>query len=374
MMKATSVKFNNRIQTDFVKDLRHQVNQYFAEHNISQYANISMKFKTAFMIALYFVPMILMYTGIIHGLWPVMLLWFIMGFGMSGIGLAVMHDANHGAYSKNKTVNQILGYLLNFLGAYHINWQIQHNMLHHSFTNIDGFDGDIDNPIMRFSPTQKRRPFFRFQVFYAPILYGLMSLYWLVSKDFERLVRYHKLNYLSRKGLTLGRAFTIVIFNKIWYLGLTLALPILLVDLPWYQTLLGFLMMQYICGLMLALIFQPAHVVEDSSFYAVDDEKGIEHNWAIHQLYTTANFAHKSRLFSWFIGGLNYQIEHHLFPHICHIHYKKLSPIVKAVAEKYGYPYRQQRTFLGALRSHFTLLHQLGTGKYDRLQAVKAGV
>lgn len=370
-MKAQSVKFNNKIQTTFVKELRKNVNQYFKEKNITPYANTSMKLKTAFMIALYFVPMILMFTGVVSGTWPVLAMWFLMGLGMSGIGLSIMHDANHGAYSKNKRVNFVLGYLVNFLGAYHINWQIQHNMLHHSFTNIDGFDGDIENPIMRFSPTQKRKKFFSFQVFYAPLLYGLMTLYWIFSKDFERLVRYDKRNYLSRKGLTLKKAMAIVIFNKIWYLALTLGIPLLVVAVPWWLTIVGFVMMHYICGLLLALIFQPAHVVEDTSFYKVENEGSIENNWAIHQLHTTSNFAHKSRVFSWFIGGLNYQIEHHLFPHICHIHYKNISSIVKATAEKHGFPYHQNKTFFGALKSHFTLLHHLGTGKYDRLLAEK---
>jgi linoleoyl-CoA desaturase len=369
-MKADVVKFNNKLQMPFVKELRNNVSQYFKDRNITPYANASMKFKTAFMILLYFVPMVLMYTGAVSGTWPVMAMWFIMGFGMAGIGLSIMHDANHGAYSKNKQVNNALGFLINFLGAYHINWQIQHNMLHHSFTNIDGFDGDIENLVMRFSPTQKRRKYFRFQVFYAPFLYGLMTLYWMISKDFERVVKYNRMGYLKRKGLSYRKTMGIVILNKTWYLGLTLILPLLIVNIPWWQTILGFLMMHYICGLMLSLIFQPAHVVEHNKFvHAPEEGEVIQEHWTVHQLRTTSNFAHRSRIFSWFIGGLNYQIEHHLFPHICHIHYKNISKIVKATAEKYDIPYHQHRTFFGALGSHFRLLNQLGTGKYDRIMA-----
>lgn len=365
-METSTVKFNNQLNKDFVKELRQNVNNYFKEKKINQYANLNMKFKTAFMLALYFVPMALMNFGVVSGLWPVMLLWVIMGFGMSGIGLSIMHDANHGAYSKNKKVNNALGYLMNFIGGWHINWQIQHNMLHHSFTNIDGYDGDIENVAMRFSPTQKRRPFFKFQVLYAPILYGLMTLYWLLSKDFERVVKYNKKNYLQRKGLSYKKAMRTVIINKIWYLALTLVLPLIVVALPWWQTLLGFFIMHYICGLALAFIFQPAHVIEDTRFYKVEEDQSIEDNWAVHQLRTTSNFAKNSYFFSWFIGGLNYQIEHHLFPHICHVHYKGISGIVKETALKYGHPYHENKTFAGALFSHFKLIHQLGTGKYDK--------
>jgi linoleoyl-CoA desaturase len=365
-MNKLNVKFNNQLNKDFVKELRNNVNKYFKEKGINQYANANMKIKTTFMFCLYFIPMILMFTGVVTGVWPIMGMWFLMGMGMSGIGLSVMHDANHGAYSKNKIVNNLLGFSVNFLGAYHINWQIQHNMLHHSFTNIHDHDGDIENVLMRFSPTQKRKKINTFQVIYGPILYGLMTLYWVFSKDFERLVKYNKMNYLSRKGLTLKKATWTLLFHKIWYLALTLVLPILIVDLAWWQTLLGFLGMHYICGLTLALIFQPAHVVQETDFYKLDESESIENNWAVHQLHTTSNFANKSVIFSWFIGGLNFQIEHHLFPHICHIHYKKISKIVKQTAEKYGHPYHQKKTFLGALISHFTLLHRLGTGSYDR--------
>jgi linoleoyl-CoA desaturase len=140
----------------------------------------------------------------------------------------------------------------------------------------------------------------------------------------------------------------------------------IVLNLSLWQILLGFLVMHFISGLILALIFQPAHVIESTDFYKIGDSGNIENNWAIHQMKTTSNFANGSRVFSWLIGGLNYQIEHHLFPHICHVHYPKISGIVKETAEKFNVPYLQHKSFAGALKSHFSLLHQLGTGKYDR--------
>jgi len=239
-------------------------------------------------------------------------------------------------------------------------------VLHHSFTNVEGFDGDIDNPVMRFSPNQKRKKIFRYQVFYAPLLYGIMTINWIISKDFERLIKYNKRNLLAGQGLTLKKALRQAIFNKTWYLALTVALPMIVLALPWWQILLGFLLMQFICGLLLTLIFQPAHVIAETNFYVVDDNGSVENNWAIHQLRTTANFANGSAIFSWLVGGLNYQIEHHLFPHICHIHYRNISKFVKETAKEFNIPYYQHKTFFGAIKSHFTLLNQLGTGEYDR--------
>ncbi len=366
-MNIPAVRFNKKDRPEFFKELNKRVNQYFKENQISKHANTNMKLKTVFMIFLYFIPLILMLTGVVASVWGAMLMWMLMGFGMSGIGLSIMHDANHGSYSNKKWVNEALGFIVNFVGGYHVNWKIQHNVLHHSYTNVHEMDDDIGkDSIMRFSPNQKRKGFFRFQAFYAPLLYSIMTLYWCTAKDFQQLVRYNEKDLLASQGLTFPKALVQIIFNKSWYIVLTLLLPIMLVNIAWWQTLLGFILMHMICGLVLALIFQPAHVIEETDFFKVNTEGSLENNWAIHQMHTTANFANNSTFFSWFIGGLNYQIEHHLFPNICHVHYRKISKIVKKTAQEFNVPYHEHRTFIGAVRSHFSLLNALGTGSYDK--------
>ncbi|MBR9919231.1 MAG: acyl-CoA desaturase [Bacteroidetes bacterium] len=364
-MATPKLYFNKKDQPEFFKELSQRVNQYFSERNISRYGNWRMVLKTVFMLALYFTPFILMLSGVFTSFWPVLGLWVIMGFGMAGLGLSVMHDANHGSYSRSKRVNKLVGFVIHFIGGYHANWKIQHNVLHHSFTNVHGMDDDINLSIMRFSPDQEWKPFFRFQAFYAPFLYGLLTLNWFFVKDFEQIARYRDLDLLKSQGLTYRKALTEVIIHKLWYFGLMIVLPLLLVAIPWWQTLIGFFVMHFICGQILSLIFQPAHVLEETSFYKPDDNNSVENNWAIHQVRTTSNFANGSRWFSWYVGGLNNQIEHHLFPNICHIHYRKLSKIVKETTAEFGLPYHQHKTFFAALRSHFSLLHALGTRKYD---------
>ena len=367
-MSIPVVKFNVKDQPDFFKEVNARVNAYFKETGKSRHANFNMKFKTFFMLALFFAPLTLMLTGVVTSLWGTIGMWSLMGLGMSGIGLSIMHDANHGSYSKSQFWNKVWGFTLNFGGGFPMNWKIQHNVLHHSFTNIEGWDEDIEKGVMRFSPTQKRRKIFKYQIFYAPILYGLLTTYWLVAKDYEQLVRYNKKGLLEAQGLTFRSALLQIIFHKLWYIGLIVVLPILLLPLLWWQVILGFLLMQFISGLILALIFQPAHVIEQTDFYVPDENISVENSWAIHQMKTTSNFANGSYIFSWLIGGLNYQIEHHLFPNVCHVHYRNLAPIVKEVAEKYHVPYYHHKTFFGALRSHFRMLNDLGTGKYDKMR------
>jgi linoleoyl-CoA desaturase len=365
-MSAHSVKFNVLDRPEFYSELKKRINGYFKENNISKHANNTMRFKTVFMISLYFIPLTLMLTSTVSGLWPTILMWTLMGFGMSGIGLSIMHDANHDAYSKNRKVNNVLGFIIHIVGGSRKNWKIQHNVLHHSFTNVDDHDKDLEYPFLRMSSFQKRKGIHKYQAYYASILYALMTVYWSLAKDFEDLIVFNRMNLLSTQNLTFKKALMQIIFNKIWYFGLVLVLPLVFIDLPWYQIVIGFLLMHAICGLALALIFQSAHVIEETKVYKTDKSGSVENNWAIHQMNTTANFANNSVFFSWFIGGLNFQIEHHLFPNICHVHHKNISKIVKATANEFNVPYHEHKTFISVLQSHFSRLNSLGNGEDDQ--------
>lgn len=372
-MGISVVKYNLKDQPAFFRELKKRVNNHFKDNNISRYGNLNMVIKTIFMLSLYIVPFVLMLTGVVSSFTMVLLMWGLMGLGMTGIGFSIMHDANHGSYSKNKKVNQAFGFLINLIGGYDKNWKIQHNVLHHSFTNVEGYDEDIDLSIIRLSPNQKRKKFHYLQMFYAPIIYSFMMLNWTTVKDFVQLVNYNRKNLLKGQGLTFKKGLIHVILIKFGYYAITLVLPLLLVDLHWWQILLGYITMHLICGIIIALVFQVAHVVKETEFFEVDETGSIVNNWAIHQMKTTANFANKSMIFSWLIGGLNFQIEHHLFPNICHVHYRNISKIVKQTAKEYSIPYNQHKTFFGAIRSHLSLLYLLGTGKYDKiLSKIKA--
>lgn len=359
-MELSVVRFDRSMRTDFVSELKNRVDKHFADKQISKFGNSSMKVKTVFMLALYFVPFTMMLFGVTSSLWVMLSLWVVMSFGMCGIGLSIMHDANHGAYSNKSGVNRVLGYLLNVIGSYHVTWKIQHNVLHHSSTNVHDYDEDLDNQLMRFSPKQDHKSINTYQAYFAPFLYGFLSIYKMLSKDFEQLIRFNKQKLLAAQGVSLSKAIFQISINKVMYFGVTLALPIVVLDFAWWQVLSGFLVMHFICGLMLALIFQCAHVLEKTEFYTADEKGSIDNCWAIHQLNTTANFSRKSRWFSWFIGGLNYQVEHHLFPNICHVHYKDISDIVKSTAAEYDIKYNEYTSFWDAIVSHFKVLNELG--------------
>ncbi len=355
-----TIKFANQ-QAEFFATLSQRVNQYFTANGIERTANGEMIFKTFFMFALYLVPFAFLLAGAATTLAGQLVLWAIMGLGMAGIGLSVMHDANHGAYSKKAWVNNLLGLSLNLVGGHAINWRVQHNVLHHTYTNIHDVDEDISpRGVLRMGPESEWRAMHKFQHLYAWFFYGLMTLVWVLVKDFFRLIKYQREGLLKKQKTTPAREWTFMLLSKAFYFTYIFGLPMYFLGLPFGRVLVGFLLMHYIAGFILAIIFQPAHVVEGTAYPMPDDKGNLENNWAIHQLHTTTNFGHRHKLFSWYVGGLNFQVEHHLFPNICHVHYRALAPIVAQTAHEFGLPYKSKETFLDAVVAHAAQLKLMG--------------
>jgi linoleoyl-CoA desaturase len=363
-MHHDSIHFSSARQEFFVT-LNKRVNEYFKTQNITRHANYEMVIKTIFMFTLYFTPYVLIMTSVVTGTWAVAGLCVLMGVGIGGIGLSVMHDANHGSYTNKKWVNNLLGYSLNLIGGNAFNWKVQHNVLHHTFTNIHEVDEDISpRGILRMTPYSELKSYHRFQFLYAWFIYGLMTIVWVLVKDFARIGKYHKEGLIKKQRTTLRNEVITLVVSKVVYVLYIFVIPMLVLPFAWWQVLIGFLIMHYVAGFILAVIFQPAHVIEGTEYPLPDSEGDIENNWAIHQLHTTTNFANNSRLFSWYVGGLNFQIEHHLFPNVCHVHYRKISPIVKSTAAEFNLPYKSERTFVDALVGHGKLLKQLGSKEF----------
>ena len=356
-----SPRFRTENKADFMIELRKKADEYFELNNISKNANSVMVMKTIIMLTLYMAPYFLMMTGVVTSTPLILLCWILMGLGMAGTGMTVMHDANHGSYSKNQAINRWIGYSLYLLGGQPATWQIQHNNIHHSFTNIDGFDADIDPaPLLRFSPHKPLRKIHRYQHIYAWLLYGLMTILWITTKDFKQLFKYRKMGLLGRGKNSFSRLMTELVFSKIMYYIIFIALPIIILPIPWYLTLLFFFIMHFIAGVLLSIVFQTAHIMPDSAYPLPDENGTIENNWIVHQLLVTSDYAPDNRFLTWFSGGLNYHAIHHLFPQVCHVHYKKLSTIVKETTEKHGVSYRIEPTFLKALGKHAEMLRLLG--------------
>ena len=353
-------RFINKQKTDFYKVLIQRVDTYFIENKLSRNANSTMLIKTIVMLSFYIVP----YFLILFGGFSVYVMWLltaVMGVGIAGIGMSVMHDANHGSYSANKVVNKILGYSLNLIGGDAENWKVQHNKLHHTYTNIHGFDLDIrENAGLRFTPAVAHKPFQRFQVFYVFILYALQTFSWVTMKDFIQFIRFKKSGDDGRDDRARVAHIAILVATKIIYIAYIFVLPLVLLNITWWQLLIGFMTMHAVGGLILSIVFQMAHVIEETDFPKPNADGNILNEWAIHQMQTTANFAPSNKWLSYYVGGLNYQIEHHLFTRVCHVHYPQIATIVKRTAQEYGVPYLSHSNLGQAFLSHVNMLGKLG--------------
>jgi linoleoyl-CoA desaturase len=319
-----------------------------------------MMVKTVVMLAMYIVPFALILSGMLP-LWAMWLCCVAMGFGLAGIGMSVMHDANHGAYTSSPRLNKLLGYTLNMIGGDAENWKVQHNKLHHTYTNIHGFDLDIrENAGIRFTPDVKHKPFQRFQLSYVFFLYALQTFFWVVLKDFMQFDRFRKSGDDGRDKKSRAVHLGIMVFTKLSYIFFMLVLPMLVLPIAWWQLLVGFMTMHMVGGFTLAIVFQLAHVLEGIHYPKPDEKGNIANEWAIHQMQTTSNFAPDNKLLSYYVGGLNFQIEHHLFTRVCHVHYPHIAPIVQETAKEYGIPYLTHNTFSGAFASHVNMMGKLG--------------
>jgi linoleoyl-CoA desaturase len=357
----TQVRFVNKDKNLFFPTLKKRVDAYFKDRNLSKNANNVLILKTIILTAVYVLPF-----GALLWFQPSLssslILWFIMGIGVAGLGMSVMHDACHGAYSSNESVNYWIGGIyLNMLGGSTFNWNLQHNVMHHMYTNVVHLDEDInDKLVLKFSPHTPIKIFHQFQWLYAFLFYGILTLYWVTLKDFVNFITFTNngvnTNTKAQNVVTLSK----IIFAKIVYFCVFFCVPTLLFGIPFQEILIGFLLMHFVGGIILTTIFQLAHSVEGTT-HPLPNEKGvIENDWAIHQMNTTVNFSRQNKWLSWYVGGLNFQVEHHLFPKISHVHYPQLSEIVKQTAEEFDIPYLENPTFGQALRSHITNLHQLG--------------
>ena len=342
----------------FFQSLKEAADNYFKGKGIQKTGDSRLYLKTAIL----FLVAVTLYVFILSlslPVWMIIILSSLLGFTSACIGFNVMHDANHGSYSSREWVNNLLGLTLNALGGNSFIWKFKHNVIHHTYPNIDGMDDDIaKSPFIRMCSTQRWVPVHRIQHIYTPLLYAISSMLWVLFQDFEKYFR----RRIHQTALAEMKLKDHLIFwtSKVLYVSCYIALPVLLIG--WTNWLVFFISLHVGLGFTLAVVFQLAHVVEETTFeFAPTDEvTRIENEWAIHQVKTTSDFSPNSRIISWLVGGLNYQIEHHLFPRVSHIHYPALSKIVKEKCEAFDLPYNCIPSLRKAVISHFRLIRLLG--------------
>jgi linoleoyl-CoA desaturase len=351
----TIPKFSS-VSQSFHTELKKRINDYFGQAGKSPTGNYKLFLKAAVLI----VSFLAIYTHLVFftpNPWFAIPECVILGGLTAAIGFNIMHDGMHGSFSRRKWMNQLAGLTLNFLGANNFMWKSKHNIIHHTYTNIDGIDDDIEaRPFLRLCETQKYYKVHRFQHWYFWLTYSLLYLWWVLVTDYKKyfkgkigpiaLKKMSSLDHISFWGYKLLHAF------------LFIALPIYTVGFT--SWIIGFLAFSLFAGFVLSIVFQLAHTVEHTHFPHADVTGAkMEDEWAIHQLKTTANFATRNKFICWWVGGLNFQIEHHLFPKISHVHYPEISKIIKKACADFGVPYIEYPKMRLAIASHVAHLKHL---------------
>lgn len=353
---TTIPKFSN-VPQSFHSELKKRISDYFKQVGKSTTGNYSLFIKAiVLMLSFLFVYTHLVFFTPVA--WLAIVECVVLGGLTAAIGFNIMHDGAHGSFSRYPWLNKLAALSVNFLGANNFMWNTKHNIIHHAYTNIDGVDDDIDaKPFLRLCETQKYYKMHRYQHLYFWLAYSFLYLYWIFVSDYTKYFQ-KRIGPMPLKKMSPSDHFTFW-SSKFLHAVLFIALPIYMVGfMPW---LIGFLVSALFAGFVLSIVFQLAHTVEHTHFPTPSETTGkIEDEWALHQLKTTANFATRNRLISWWVGGLNFQIEHHLFPKISHVHYPAISKIIKKACQEFGIPYIEYPRMRLAIASHVSFLRQMG--------------
>ncbi len=350
-----SPKFSSRSKS-FHIELKKRINQYFQEAGTATYGNYKLYIKAGILLSS-FVAIYIHLIFFTAPIWISVIECIMLGAITAAIGFNVMHDGAHGSFSKYAWLNDLASMSLSFLGADVFMWKTKHNVVHHAYTNIDGIDDDIDaKPFLRLCATQKYYKIHKFQYLYFWVTYCFLYFYWVFFSDYDKYFT-KKVGSMPLKTMQSQDHVLFWVF-KASHAILFIVLPIYMLGfVPW---LVGFLLYGAFTGLLISTVFQLAHAVEDTHFPVPTQNNTIEDEWAIHQLKTTANFATNNRVISWFMGGLNFQVEHHLFPKISHVHYPAISKIIKQACADYNIQYIEYPKLRVALASHVYHLKNLG--------------
>ncbi len=347
----------SREKSGFFDEMRKKVDEYFSTNCIKKTGNYKIYVKSA----IFFLSAVFSYFVILFSAAPPLVLLFfcvVLGASFAAIGFNVMHDGAHGSYSSKKWLNELVAYSLNLMGGNAFIWKAKHNLNHHSYTNIEGMDDDIDiEPWVRTHHDQPRRWYHRYQHIYALALYGITYVNWIFLGDFKKYFT-GKIGDTDLQKMNLKEHLVFWV-SKISYVFLFIVLPI--IKLGFWEVVIGYTVMSFVCGFILGIVFQLAHLMEGAEFpMPAEDSNQMETNWVRHQIATTVNFATTSRMVFWFTGGLNFQIVHHIFPKISHVHYRKINVLIRETCGKFGIKYTEYPSMWSAICSHVSYLKRMG--------------
>jgi len=341
----------------FQLELRRRVDEYFRTTGRRQRDCWQMYLKAAIVMASLAIPYWLLVFAA-HAWWQSVPLAVLIGFAAAGIGFNIQHDGGHHAYSDRRWINKLMAMTLDFIGGSSYLWHWKHGVIHHTYVNVTGHDSDLNLGIFgRVTPHQRRFAFHRWQHLYLWPLYGCLAIRWQLIDDFRRLIAGRIGSHRIRRPR--GTDLVILVAGKATFFAWAFGVPLLFH--PVSAVLVHYAIAALVLGTTLSVVFQVAHCVEEAAFPpASAGTRRIERAWAIHQVETAVDFARPSRIAAWLLGGLNFQIEHHLFPRISHVNYPAISTVMEQTCRDFGVVYTEHQSFWHGVTAHFRWLRRMG--------------
>eukprot|EP00818_Percolomonas_sp_WS_P001012 CAMPEP_0117437580 /NCGR_PEP_ID=MMETSP0759-20121206/1596_1 /TAXON_ID=63605 /ORGANISM="Percolomonas cosmopolitus, Strain WS" /LENGTH=530 /DNA_ID=CAMNT_0005229215 /DNA_START=29 /DNA_END=1619 /DNA_ORIENTATION=+ len=350
------------VYSSFYATLKKRVEHHLSKSNKSHRDQPLMYLKAFLSLLVYIFLYVLLYFS--HTVRESMLLTVMLaigwGWSTANIGMNIMHDGNHGAFSNRWYLNSLTGYSFDFMGGSSFVWRMIHTNGHHVNTNVEEKDPDIhtnEPHFRRIRDSQKWHFWYWFQPFYLPIMYSTL-IFEFAFRDFAAMI-------LGAWGGTIFQEVSLTewivfLLVKLWYVGYQFVVPRVIIGLSWSHIALVYCLCSMVGSEILVCMFQVNHVTDKAEMTHCDEDTfEVPHDWASFQIRGSTDFAPGSWFWNHFSGGLNHQIEHHLFPSMSHVHYPAIQPIVEQTCEEFGVPYRYYDTFWDALRGHFRVLWRL---------------
>lgn len=353
-----TIRFEHEVNDSFYRTVKRRVDDYFRQTGKSRLADGAVLFKAIVFGGL----IVASYTLILthpFPLWTLLPLAFVFGTAALLLAINIGHDAAHHVLLRSAFWNDVAqGISFSLLGVSAYLWRMRHTKSHHLFPNVNGCDIDIDeNPFLRLSPNQPWRWHFQFQYLYAPFAYIFVALHTILWQDVVYLFKRRLANMTDIRHPP--QQYAIFILSKLFYFSIVLVVPMLVLPLPWWQVLLGYLSMKAVASLVFVFLLIGTHFSDVADFPSVTASGSLGRTWAEHNLATACDWAPHSRVAHFFVGGVNAHASHHLFPGVSHTHYRVIARIIEETTPAFGVRYNKL-SLVGIVRAHFRFLRQMG--------------
>jgi linoleoyl-CoA desaturase len=355
--KEMAQKLTFNPDKEFLTELHRRVDEYFRSTGLPKKGGWRVYLKAAIILTCFFASY-WMLLFVAQNIWQGLVFAILLALLTTAIGFNIQHDGGHRSFSEHLWVNRLAAMTMDMVGASSYVWHQKHSLLHHNYVNITGYDPDIDlSGAGRLSPHQKWFWFYRWQHQYIWFLYGLLVMKWQLVADFRNLIsgRIHRHRIPRPKGWDL----LIFIIGKTIFFILAFGLPLLYH--PLWVVLFFYAVVVLLMGVPLSVVFQLPHCVGQADFpLPSEDTNQMKNSWAVHQDQVTLGFDRHSPIKTWLLGGLNFHLEHHLFPGVCHVNYPGLAGAVEETCRKFGVKYAEHRSFWTGLVEHYRWLRKMG--------------